>query len=270
MSIEERALWSSTATIKSRPVQSCDIECDVLVVGGGLAGILTAYFLRQNGVDVVVVEASSICSGQTAKTTAKITSQHGACYSEIEKSFCSDVARVYAGANERAISDFERIINDLNIDCDFNRTSSYLYALKNTIALENEFAFTRKCSIKSKLTRKTELPFSVKLALSYENQAQFNPYPFVSRLCDYISIFENTRVLRVEDNIVYCVNAKIKAKKIVFATHYPIVNFPGLYFARMHQSRSYVVAMKNATDMNSMYYCVDKDGLSFRMYKDLL
>ncbi len=269
MSIE-KTLWSAKATIKSRDTLLSDIECDVLVIGGGLAGILTAYFLKQNGIDVVVVEASSVCSGQTAKTTAKITSQHGACYSEIEKKFCDGVARAYADANERAIDDFERIIRDLDIDCEFNRTSSYLYAQKDTTTLEKEFNFTRKCSIDAKLTRKTELPFSVKLALCYENQAQFNPYPFVSRLCDYISIFENTRVLRVEDNIAYCQNAKIKAKRIVFATHYPIVNFPGLYFARMHQSRSYVVAMKNATLMKSMYYCVDKGGLSFRGYRDLL
>lgn len=270
MSIDERTLWSSTCSIKSRPALCSDIECDVLVVGGGLAGVLTAYFLKQSGIDAVVVEASSVCSGQTAKTTAKITSQHGACYSEIAQKFCDGVAKAYADANERAISDFERIISELNIDCDFERTSSYLYALKDTATLEDEFAFTRNSSIQAKLTRKTELPFSVKLALSYEKQAQFNPYPFVSRLCDYISIFENTRVLRVEDNIAYCTNAKIKANKIVFATHYPIVNFPGLYFARMHQSRSYVVALKNASDMKSMYYCVDKGGLSFRMYNDLL
>ncbi len=270
MSINEKPLWSATGSIKSRDTLLSDIECDVLIIGGGIAGILTAYLLKQNGVDVVVVEASSVSSGQTAKTTAKITSQHGACYNEIEKDFCSGVATAYANANERAISDFERIIRDLKIDCDFERTASYLYALKDTATLEKEFNFTRRCLIDAKLTRKTELPFSVKLALEYENQAQFNPYPFVGALCDYISIFENTRVLKIEDNIAYCSNAKIKAKKIVFATHYPIVNFPGLYFARMHQSRSYVLALKNATKMKSMYYCVDKGGLSFRIYRDLL
>ena len=263
-------LWSSTATIKSRDKLSKDIECDVLVIGGGIAGILTAYFLSQNNINVVLVEASSICSGQTKNTTAKITSQHGACYSEIAEKFSLDTALKYAKANERAIADFEELVAEHKIDCDFMRVPSYLYSLKETRDIEKEFLFAKKCNIDAMLTNQTELPFDVKLALKYENQAQFNPYPFISELSNYISIFENTRVLKVEDTIAYCDNAKVKAKKIVFATHYPIVNFPGMYFARMHQSRSYVLAVKNALKMNGMYYSVDKGGLSFRSFRDLL
>lgn len=266
----QKPLWSTTTTISSHDKLLSDIECDVLVIGGGIAGILTAYFLSQNNVNTVLVEAASICSGQTAKTTAKITSQHGACYQQIEKKFSTSVARTYANATEKAIDEFDRLIFDNRIECDFVRLPSYLYSLKSTDTINKEFEFTRKCSINAELTTRTELPFSVKLALRYQNQAQFNPYPFISALCDYISIFENTRVKRVEGNIAFCDNAKIKAKKIVFATHYPIVNFPGMYFTRMHQSRSYVVAVKNAPALKSMYYCVDKGGLSFRSFRDYL
>lgn len=267
---DNKSLWSSTATIKSRDTLLNNIECDVLVIGGGIAGVLTAYYLTQNNVNTIVVEASGVCSGQTRNTTAKITSQHSACYSKIEKMFSKSTAVAYANANERAITDFEQLIRNQRIDCDFLRTSSYLYTLKNTDVLQNEYAVVNKSDINSHFTTDTELPFDVKLALCYENQALFNPYPFISRLSDYISIFENTRVLKVEDNIAYCKNAKIKAKKIVFATHYPIVNFPGMYFARMHQSRSYVIAVKNAEHINSMYYCADKGGLSLRSFQDML
>lgn len=267
---DNKSLWSSTATIKSRDTLLNNIECDVLVIGGGMAGVLTAYFLTQNNVNIIVVEASSVCSGQTKNTTAKITSQHGACYDEIANKFSTSTALAYANANERAIADFEQLIRNQRIDCDFLRTSSYLYTLHDTTTLQNEYAIVNKSDIKPHLTNSTELPFDVKQALCYENQAQFNPYPFISRLSDYISIFENTRVLRVENNVAYCKNAKIKAKKIVFATHYPIVNFPGMYFARMHQSRSYVIAVKNAGYINSMYYCADKGGLSLRSFRDML
>ena len=265
-----KTLWSSTATIGSRDKLTKDIECDVLVIGGGIAGILTAYFLTQNNINVVLVEASSICSGQTRNTTAKITSQHGACYSEIAEKFLFDTALKYAKANERAIADFEELIVKHKIDCDFMRVPSYLYSLKETRDIEKEFLFVKKCNIDAMLTHQTELPFDVKLALKYKNQAQFNPYPFIFELSEYISIFENTQVLKVEDNIALCDNAKVKAKKIVFATHYPIVNFPGMYFARLHQSRSYVLAVKNAVQMHGMYYCVEKGGLSFRSFRDLL
>ncbi|MBQ8538884.1 MAG: FAD-dependent oxidoreductase, partial [Ruminococcus sp.] len=241
-----------------------------LVIGGGIAGVLTACFLSREHINVVLVEASSVCSGQTRNTTAKITSQHGVCYSKITDKFSFDTALKYARANEQAIDDFEKLIDNLKINCDFERVPSYLYSLKETRVLEKEFLLAKKCSIDATLTNQTELPFDVKLALCYKNQAQFNPYPFISKLSDYISVFENTRVLKVEDNIAYCDNAKVKAKKIVFATHYPIVNFPGMYFTRMHQSRSYVLAVENAVQMNGMYYCADKGGLSFRSFRDLL
>lgn len=266
----EKKLWSSTSTIKSRDTLLNDIECDVLVIGGGIAGVLTAFYLTQNNINTVLVEASSICGGQTGNTTAKITSQHGACYTEIEKKFSTDVAVAYANANERAIDEFESLISNHHINCDFVKLSSYLYSLNSLDTIEKEFSFTRKSSINAKLTRETELPFDVKIALRYENQAQFNPYPFISKLSEGITIFENTRVNKVEDNIAYCENANIKAKKIVFATHYPFINFPGLYFTRMHQSRSYVVAVKNTPVLKSMYYSVDKGGLSFRNYNEYM
>ncbi len=266
----QKPLWRSTATIRSRDKLLGDIECDVLVIGGGIAGVLTAYFLSQNNINTVLVEAASICSGQSAKTTAKITSQHGACYQQIEKKFSTSISRGYANACEKAIDDYDKLIFDNRIDCDFVRLPSYLYSLESTDIINKEFEFTRKCSINAELTTRTELPFPVKLALRYQNQAQFNPYPFIDKLSSYISIFENTHVMRVEGNIAFCDNVRIKAKKIVFATHYPIVNFPGLYFTRMHQSRSYVVALKNTPSLKSMYYCVDKGGLSFRSYRDYL
>lgn len=265
-----KSIWSSSALVKSHDKLLTDIECDVLVIGGGLAGVLTAYFLAQSNINTVLVDASTVCSGQTKNTTAKITSQHGACYQQIEKKFSLSTARLYANANEKAIDEFDKLIFDNRIDCDFERLPSYLYSTFSQNTIEKEFSFTRKCAINAVLTTRTKLPFDVKLALRYQNQAQFHPLKFVSHLTNYISKFENTRVLRVEDNIAYCVGAKIKAKKIVFATHYPIVNFPGLYFMRMHQSRSYVIAVKDAPDLNAMYYCVDKGGLSFRNHGELM
>lgn len=267
---KRESVWESTAKINSHNSLSGDIECDVLVIGGGISGVLTAYFLSLKGINTVLVESSSVCSGQTKNTTAKITSQHGACYHQIENKFSTNVARIYANANEKAIYDFDKLIKELNIDCDFVRLPSYLYSTNSIDTINKEFEFTRRCSIDAVLTKKTQLPFKVKIALKYQNQAQFNPYPFISKLSEYISIFENTRVLKVDDNIAHCDNCKIKAQKIVFATHYPIINFPGLYFTRMHQSRSYVIALKNVPKYDAMYYCADKGGLSFRSFRDYL
>ena len=78
-----RSVWSETVKLPQFPSQNDDIKTDVLIIGGGIAGILTAYFLQQNGVDYVLVEKGRICSGTTQNTTAKITVQHGLVYQKI-------------------------------------------------------------------------------------------------------------------------------------------------------------------------------------------
>ena len=71
------SIWSQTCELTKRPALSKDIEVDVAVIGGGMAGILTAWQLERAGVRTVVLEADKIGGGQTKNTTAKITSQHG-------------------------------------------------------------------------------------------------------------------------------------------------------------------------------------------------
>ncbi|MDE7124362.1 MAG: FAD-dependent oxidoreductase, partial [Eubacterium sp.] len=114
---------------------------------------------------------------------------------------------------------------------------------------------------------KTELPFPVKAALVFQNQAQFNPLEFLSAIADNLKIYENTPVTKIADNIVYTENGTVTAENIVFACHYPFVNFPGLYFLRMSQERSYVVSSKWNSELKGMYIDAGK-GLSFRAYED--
>ena len=81
----QKSIWSDTADLPGYDNLKKDITTDVLIIGGGLCGILCAYFLDKAGVDCVVVEGSTIASGITKNTTAKITSQHGLIYSELIK-----------------------------------------------------------------------------------------------------------------------------------------------------------------------------------------
>ena len=80
-----------------------------------MAGILTAYFLKQHGVEPVVLEAKTVGSGQTRNTTAKITSQHGLIYHKLLETLGVETARAYAEANQRAIQEYERIIREHKI-----------------------------------------------------------------------------------------------------------------------------------------------------------
>lgn len=94
------SVWSSEVNLKKREALNQNIECDILVIGAGMAGLLTAYMLTKSGREVVVIDARRIAGGVTKNTTAKITSQHDLIYSSIIKEFGEDRARQYAKANK--------------------------------------------------------------------------------------------------------------------------------------------------------------------------
>lgn len=266
------SVWSSEINFKKREILSENIECDILVIGAGMAGLLTAYMLNKSGKDVVVIDAKSTANGVTKNTTAKITSQHDLIYDSIIKEFGEEGARQYARANELAIKKYKEIIDAENIDCDFEYKDAYLYTLDNIQSLEDEYNAVKKLGIEAELVDKVNLSLKAKKALKFKNQAQFNPLKFLRPISEKLTIYENTVALDItEDNIVVTKNdMKIKANKIVVATHYPFLNTPGYYFMRMHQERSYVLALENAQDVNGMYKGIDKNAYSFRNYKNLL
>lgn len=262
-----QSIWNNKECLGDRQELIGSLNTDVLIIGAGMAGILTAYYLNDRGLDVVVVEKNGIAQGVTGNTTAKITSQHGLIYDKLIEKQGKDIAEKYGKANEEAINAYEKIINDRNINCHFKRLSSYLYSTSDTSALKNEADAACSIGIKVEFTDKTELPFEVKGAVRFDNQAQFNPLEFIKGLADDITIYENTKVIGVKRHTAYTDMGTITAKHIVFCTHYPFINVPGLFFLRQHQERSYVLALKNVPELNGMYYGIDEDGLSFRSAK---
>ena len=122
-----KSYWQDDCEIPKRDSLNQPLSCEVLIAGGGMSGILTAYFLKREGVQAVVVEADRIGSGTTKGTTAKITSQHGLCYHQITKDFGAEKAAEYASANQNAIVKYEAVAAALGIDCGFQRVPAYAY-----------------------------------------------------------------------------------------------------------------------------------------------
>lgn len=250
-------------------------ETDTVVIGGGMAGILTAYYLQKQGVDVIVLEAKRVGSGQTGRTTAKITSQHGLFYNKLIKKTGRKIAHGYASANEEAIADFEKIISEEGIECNFERLPAILYTTtaSGLNKLKKEENAARKLGIQAIYREGIaggELPFPVKATLTFENQAQFHPLKFLMCLAEKLIVYEDTKVLSVNKHMVYTNKGNIKAENIVFATHYPFINFPGLYFGRQHQERSYVWGLAGQKKLSGMYYGIDGEGISLRSAGDML
>lgn len=265
------SIWSKETKLKKREKLEKDISTDTVIIGAGMAGILTGYMLKQEGIENIIIDAGRICSGQTKNTTAKITSQHGVIYSKIEKFYGEEYARQYAAANQEAIEEYKTIIATNNIDCDFETKDAVLYAKNSLEELIEEEKSAKKAGIDCTLTSDVNLPFRVKGGLIFKNQAQFSPLKFVSEIIDKLTIYENTKATKIVGGTVYTENFRIHAKHIVVASHYPFINFPAMYFLRISSERSYVIALKN-TNCKTDKMCIgaDKDSLSLRRYNDLI
>lgn len=245
-------------------------EHDVIVIGAGLGGLLIAFYLQERGKRVLVLEAKTVASGQTGRTTAKITSQHGLKYSKLIKKVGEKKARLYAQANQEAIKEYDRLIHEKGIECQFKRVPAYLYTQQDQDALKKEVEVATQLGINSFYITETELPFPVTGAACFCNQAQFSPLEFVQAIAMELEIREYTKVIAIRGNRVVTEKEEFWAEQIVVATHYPIRNVPGFYFLRQHQERSYVLALADCGEMNGMYYGVDEDGLSFRQMGEYL
>ncbi len=241
-----------------------NIHWDVIVVGAGMAGLLTAYYLKQKGKQVLVLEAAEIASGQTEGTTAKITSQHDLKYSRLVKKIGVRKAKLYARANEEAINEYERLIRKLEIKCEFERLSSYLYTRQDKKVLWEEAQAAAFLGIDANFTREADLPFSVTGMVEFRNQAQFSPLQFIKHIAAELEIWEHTKVMKITGNRVITQDKVLSADKIVVAAHYPIRNVPGFYFLRQHQERSYVLALSGCKKVEGMYKGIDRDGISLR------
>lgn len=267
---EQKSIWNKEVFLPHRQSLEEDICVDAAVIGGGMSGILTAHFLNETGLRTVVLEANRIGSGQTGKTTAKITSQHGLIYEPLIYRLGTERAKQYADANEAAVREYRRMVKERNIDCDFVDCAACLYAVEDWQSIAREYEAAEKLGIAVDYREAAELPFAAGRALFFQEQAHFHPLKFLKAVVEPLTIYEQTKVLHVEKNQIYTNRGTVTAEHIIFCSHYPFLNLPGYYFLRMHQERSYVLALENADKMKNMYYGVDGPKLSLRMQGEVL
>lgn len=263
-----KSVWSDHSNMPQFPQLRKNINTEVLIVGGGMCGILCAYFLEQKGIDYVLVEGERIGQGITKNTTAKITSQHGLIYDKLIKNAGIEKAKMYLQSNEEALAKYRELCQ--NIKCDFEQKDAYTYSLSDRKQLEDEVKAVNVLGLKAELVDKLPLPFETKGAIKVGNQAQFNPLLFLSEIAKGLKIYENTFIRDIKDHTAIADDVKITANKIIVATHFPLINKHGSYFLKMYQHRSYVIALENAPEVNGMYVDEAQKGMSFRNYEDLL
>lgn len=265
-----KSYWSDTFFIPSHKPLKESIKREIAVIGGGLSGILTAFLLKERGHEVVILEKDRVASGVSRNTTAKITSQHRLIYHKLLTSLNEEKAWQYAFAHESAIKSYEEIIKARQISCDFTKLPAFVYSMGDVKDLEDEVKAANKLGIKAEFVTNTHLPFPVAGAVKFLNQAQFHPLKFIGDLAKELEIYEDTEAIAIEDGVIRTRDFTVEAEQIVTACHYPFFLVPGYFFLRMHQERSYVIALKDAADVYGMYIDKDMGGYSFRNQDDLL
>ncbi len=266
--VEMCSIWTENISLPQFKQLNGNKKTDVLIIGGGMAGILSAYFLEKAGVDYALVEGRRICSGITGNTTAKITAQHGLIYRKLLKSLGTERARMYLDANQEAVRKYARLCRRLN--CDYEEKHSYVYSRNDRKKLEDEAAALTKLGYKPRLIEQCELPFQTVGAVGFAEQAQFHPLKFISSIAKGLKIYENTFVKELKEAAAITEHGEITFQKLIFATHFPIDNKHGMYPLKMYQHRSYVIALKDGPQLKGMYIDEAKQGMSFRNYKDYL
>lgn len=266
-------LWDKDVNRRRYHALSGDADTDVLIIGGGIAGIMCAYKLHESGVDCMLLEAKRIGGGITKGTTAVLTAQHDTLYTDLIQKYGRKKANLYLNANLDAVKSIRRLSE--RFPCDFEDRPSIMYTTKDATKLRREVEAVRSLGGDAEFTTDVPLPFAVLGAVRYDKMAQFHPLKFMYAAAQNLNIYENTFVTKLNINSGRRVTAetnrgRVRAKKVIVTTHYPFINRYGLYFMKLYQKRSYVIALKCAPELGCTVDNYDTDGVYMRNYKDLL
>ncbi|GAA0359614.1 FAD-dependent oxidoreductase [Bacillus horti] len=270
--------WRDSVELPIFPRLNENKKADAVIVGGGIAGITTAYLLVKEGLSVILLEASTILNGTTGHTTAKITAQHDVIYDELINKVGLENARLYYQANMDAIHFIKQTIQDHSIDCGYSEQDAYLYtnSEEGLTKLKKEAEAYKKLGIQGEEVEKMPLDVPLKGSLVMKNQAKFHPLQYLATLVKYIlehggSIYEHTtaedveKVNVVDKKVTTADQHEIVCSHVVSCSHFPFHDGLGFYFARMYAERSYVLAYKTDNDFpEGMYLSVDTPQRSVR------
>ncbi|HEX8535824.1 MAG TPA: FAD-dependent oxidoreductase, partial [Cystobacter sp.] len=264
---EHQSLWTVSAPARRYPPLPGDLVVDVVVVGGGIAGLTTAWLLKQEGKRVAVVEMHRFLSGQTGQTTAHLTELLDVSYETLASDFGEKGARLAAESVRASIEKISSLVERLGIACDFQRLPGYRYAETEDEArqLEREATAARQAGLLCSLTRDVPLPYPVTLALRVEDQAQFHPRAYLQALAERIvgegsHVFEETHVTDIHDGApcrVQTTRGVLLCQEVVEATTTPLNRV--LLHTKLMPYRSYALAARLEGPLAPGLYYDSKD-----------
>jgi glycine/D-amino acid oxidase-like deaminating enzyme/nitrite reductase/ring-hydroxylating ferredoxin subunit len=282
------SLWQKlTSPSQAFPSLNNDIECDVVIIGGGITGITTAFELINSGKKVVVLEKDLVGGGTTGYSTGNLYVAVQPYYQKLISSFDKDTVGKIAQSRNSAIDYIEEKVNAHNIDCEFERRPWFLYSATedDTEKVEKEVEAIKECGLEINFIDDLPIPIKIIKAAKMERQGRFNPWKYTLALAkeaskNGIEIYEKANVVNFEENdngvIVETDSHKIKAKYLIHATHTP--KGINLIQALAAPYRSYVVSARingevpngNFWDVHTPHHVTSSHKSGFSDKHDLL
>jgi glycine/D-amino acid oxidase-like deaminating enzyme len=269
-----RSLWFDGRERAERPALDRDIGADVVVVGAGIVGLTTALLLEREGMSVAVLEMRHVGAGASGYNTAKVSSLHGLTYRQLASSLGREKARAYGEANEAGIARVFELSEELAIDCDLRRKPNYTYTedAAELDKVREEAEVAAELGLPASYTEELDLPYAVAGAVRFDEQAEFHPVKYLDGLAAALSgpIYERTTATGIGSGRVNTARGpRVAADQVVVASHLSFLD-RGLYFARCHPERSYVVAGRGGDLPGAMYLSTESPAHSIRAHGDWL
>lgn len=274
--MKNMSIWKNTCEIKktNKKLEN-NLKCDILIIGGGITGLSTAFNLDEINKNIILIDSKTIGLGITSKSTGKLTIMQGNIYSKISNILNYDTAFMYYKSQKCALKLIDNFIKKYNCDCDYEKSDSYLFInnVSNIVELEKEEQFYKKAKIKYEKVEKLPNNYKINMGLKIANMHVINPVKLLNELkrnIKNIKIYENVCALEIIKSLgIYKVRTTkgyIFTKKIVIATHYPFFIKPGFIPFKTHIEKSYMLASPTLKKYKMNAINIDSKITSMRYY----
>lgn len=275
--MKNKSIWKKGVENEMLPELNKDIMCDILIIGGGIAGLSTAYFLSESNNSIVLIDKNKCAEGASSKNTGKLTFMQELVYHKLESNYSKEVAKLYLESQKEAISLAIETIKQNNIKCNLLEEDAYVFINKdsNNNKIEKEINFYKESNIEYEIVNKLPNEFPIKCGIKTKGSYSFNPYKFLvgikNKIKEKIDIYENTRVIEVkkEDNYYLTKTQNkniIKSKYVVVATQYPFFIVPYYTPFKTTVEKSFIVGGGGTNVFQAI--SGGKPTFSFNYYKE--
>ena len=279
----QKSIWLKDYKNNDLPKIEQEITTPILIIGGGIAGLMCAYYLMKEGKDFLLIDGRKLGCGVSAGTTAQLSIAHGKKYLDLLKKHGKDKTIQYLKSQQHGLSLIKKVIEEEKIKCDYQLESTILCANseKEIADLEQYYELMKEAGVDCKKINDSNDILNYEVGIEFKEQGIFNPMKYIMAIVNIlikqeVALYEDSRATKIKKSDDYyqvTINEEhvITAKQIIMACGYPQINPDNLYFAKVFQSTSYAVAFKTKLKLSANYVYFDKPYYYFRTYdKDTL